>query len=80
MFSGRNSGNYERLEGGHGLGRQVAGRNFGWKKFAVGAVAFITLVYIFGPRETPSVFGGKIPCASVTAPFDALLTESVLVV
>jgi len=72
MFSGRNSGNYERLEGGHGPGRQVVGRGFGWKKFAVGAVAFITLVYLFGPRETPAVFGGKkTSCTPVSSPFDA---------
>jgi len=67
MFSGRNSGNYERLEGGHGPGRPLTGRPFAWKKFAIGAAALITLVYLFGPRETPTVFGGKnTPCASVS--------------
>ena len=68
MFSGRNSGGYDRLEGGHGPGRHVVGRNFAWKKFAIGAVALITLVYFFGPRETPGVFGGKEPpCAFLHA-------------
>ena len=68
MFSGRNSGNYERLEGGHGPGRPIVGRNFAWKKLAVGAAALVTLVYLFGPRETPAVFGGKkVPCASVSS-------------
>ena len=64
MFSGRNSANYERLEGGHGPGRPGVGRNFAWKKFAIAAVALITLVYLFGPRETPTLLGGsKPPCA-----------------
>ncbi len=26
-------------------------RKFGWKKFAVGAVVVIGLVYVFGPRK-----------------------------
>ena len=71
MFSGRNSRDYEQLEGGHGPGRLAARRNFAWKKFAIGAVALITLVYLFGPRETPTVLGGnKAPCMSVSLPFD----------
>ena len=71
MFSGRNSGSYERLEGGHGPGRSTTGRNFAWKKFAVAAVALITLIYLFGPRETPRVLGGdKTQCASSVPPFD----------
>ena len=71
MFSGRNSGSYERLEGGHGPGRSTVGRNFAWKKFAVAAVALITLIYLFGPRETPKVLAGdKTHCASTSPPFD----------
>jgi guanosine-diphosphatase len=76
MFSGRNSGGYDRLEGGHGPGRQVAGRGFAWKKFAIGAAALITLVYLFGPRETPGVFGGKkSQCAFVSCPVDVFTHE-----
>ena len=26
-------------------------RNFGWKKFAIGAAIFIAVIYLFGPRE-----------------------------
>jgi len=71
MFSGRNSGSYERLEGGHGPGRSTVGRNFAWKKFAVAAVALITLIYLFGPREAPRVaVGDKTPCASAPPPSD----------
>lgn len=48
------SSNYKRLdtEGGRM-------RRFGWKKFAVGAVAIIGLVWLFGPRERrEQVLGG----------------------
>ena len=41
--------------GGHGPGRPTVGRNSTWNKFAVAAVALITLVYLFGPREAPTV-------------------------
>ncbi|KAH9912853.1 nucleoside phosphatase family-domain-containing protein [Epithele typhae] len=50
MFSPRSS-NYERLEGGMGPGRSASGRRFGWKKFALGAVVVIAVVYFFGPRR-----------------------------
>jgi guanosine-diphosphatase len=49
MISPRSS-NYEHLEGGHGPARLV--KRFAWKKFAVVAVAFISLVYLFGPRAS----------------------------
>ena len=81
MFSGRNSGNYERLEGGHGPGRPLVGRNVVWKKFAIAAVALITLVYLFGPRETPKVFGGaKTPCTCCILHFLRAFAELVLAV
>jgi len=74
MFSGRNSGSYERLEGGHGPGRPSVGRTFAWKRFAIAAVALITLVYLFGPRGTPTVLGGtKPPRASAPPPFDVFV-------
>ncbi|KAI0344475.1 hypothetical protein BDW22DRAFT_1354520 [Trametopsis cervina] len=50
MISPRSS-NYERLEGGHGPTRNGGMRRFGWKKFAVGAVVIIGLVWVFGPRK-----------------------------
>lgn len=50
MFSPRSS-NYERLEGGMGPSRSSPGRKFAWKKFAIGAVVLIGLVYFFGPRR-----------------------------
>ena len=50
MFSPRSS-NYERLEGGMGPSRNSGGRRFAWKKFAIGAVVLIGLVYFFGPRK-----------------------------
>ena len=50
MFSPRSS-NYERLEGGMGPSRNGPGRKFAWKKFAIGAVVLIGLVYFFGPRK-----------------------------
>ena len=46
MFSARNSGNHERLEGGHGLGWPTVGRNSTWNKFAVGAVALSSLFLV----------------------------------
>ncbi|EIN12644.1 hypothetical protein PUNSTDRAFT_124404 [Punctularia strigosozonata HHB-11173 SS5] len=50
MFSPR-SANYERLEAGKGPSRNGA-RRFAWKKFAIGAVVIIGLVYVFGPRRS----------------------------
>ncbi|KAI0632268.1 nucleoside phosphatase family-domain-containing protein [Trametes polyzona] len=50
MFSPRSS-NYERLEGGMGPSKSSPGRKFAWKKFAIGAVVLIGLVYFFGPRR-----------------------------
>lgn len=50
MFSPRSS-NYERLEGGMGPSRMNGMRRFGWKKFAIGAVVVIGLVWVFGPRK-----------------------------
>lgn len=50
MISPRSS-NYELLEGGHGPTR-TASKRFAWKKFAIAAVVLITLVYLFGPRES----------------------------
>ena len=48
------NGAYELVEGGYGgppdsIGKRGSGR-FTWKKLAVGAVVFIGLVWIFGPR------------------------------
>ncbi|KAG1814973.1 nucleoside phosphatase family-domain-containing protein [Suillus variegatus] len=43
------SSNYERLEGGFGSGR--ATRMLAWKKFAIGAVVLISVVWFFGPRS-----------------------------
>lgn len=54
------SGNYELLESGSmgspGSSRQGAKR-FAWKKFAMGAGLLIALVYLFGPRKTPTLPG-----------------------
>ena len=50
MFSPRSS-NYERLEGGMGPSRGAQPRRFAWKKFALGAVVIVALVYFFGPRR-----------------------------
>ncbi|KAI8978738.1 nucleoside phosphatase family-domain-containing protein [Trametes punicea] len=50
MFSPRSS-NYERLEGGMGPSKTGPGRRFAWRKFAIGAVALVALVYFFGPRK-----------------------------
>ncbi|KAI0372315.1 hypothetical protein BV20DRAFT_964454 [Pilatotrama ljubarskyi] len=50
MYSPRSS-NYERLEGGMGPSKSGPGRRFAWKKFAIGAVVIIGLVYFFGPRK-----------------------------
>ncbi|CDO69866.1 hypothetical protein BN946_scf184884.g25 [Trametes cinnabarina] len=64
MFSPRSS-NYERLEGGMGPSKAGPGRRFAWKKFAIGAVVIIGLVYFFGPRKEtfdeyiPSVISGS---------------------
>lgn len=61
LFSPRNS-NYERLEGGMGPSRLGGVRAFGWKKFAIGAVVLIALVYVFGPRREDILPEGYIPC------------------
>ncbi len=50
LFSPRSS-NYERLEGGMGPSKTSGVRRFGWKKFAIGAVLIIGLVWVFGPRK-----------------------------
>ncbi|KAI0667683.1 nucleoside phosphatase family-domain-containing protein [Trametes maxima] len=50
MFSPRSS-NYDRLEGGMGPSKNGTGRRFAWKKFAIGAVVIVGLVYFFGPRR-----------------------------
>ena len=52
MFSPRSS-NYERLEGGMGPSRNNQSRRFwiGWKRFAIGAVVIVGLVWVFGPRK-----------------------------
>lgn len=62
MFSPRSS-NYERLEGGHGPSRMGTGmrRLFGWKKFVIGAVVLITLVWMFGPRSEDLLPEGYYP-------------------
>jgi len=62
------------LEGGHGPGRQMIGRGFAWKKFAIGAVVLVTLVYLFGPRETPAMFGGKRPSSVNDNYYDIITT------
>ena len=59
MFSPRSS-NYERLEGGMGPSRSSPGRRFAWKKFAIGAVVLIGLVYFFGPRKED--LDSYVPC------------------
>ncbi|KAH9891797.1 nucleoside phosphatase family-domain-containing protein [Cubamyces lactineus] len=65
MFSPRSS-NYERLEGGMGPSKTSPGRRFAWKKFAIGAVVIIGLVYFFGPRREdlddymPSIVSDKL--------------------
>lgn len=61
MFSPRSS-NYERLEGGMGPSRNNGMRRFGWKKFAVGAVVVIGLVWVFGPRKEDILPEKYIPC------------------
>ena len=62
MISPRSS-NYERLESGHGPSRTGSNmRRFGWKKFAIGAVVIIGLVWVFGPRKTDIIPEKYIPC------------------
>ena len=63
MFSPRSS-NYERLEGGMGPSRMNGLRRFGWKKFAVGAVVIVGLVWVFGPRKEDIIPEKYIPCTS----------------
>ena len=58
------SSNYERLEGGLGPSR-MSTRRFGWKKFAIGAVVLIGLVYIVGPRKHNLIPNKYIPCESI---------------
>lgn len=57
------SSNYERLEGGMGPSRNGAVR-FAWKKFAIGAMCIIAVVYFFGPREPRDLGWGKLKDAS----------------
>lgn len=54
MISPRSS-NYERLEGGLGPGRIVSTKRFAWKKFALAAIAVIALLYLLGPKKSPSL-------------------------
>lgn len=56
------SSNYERLEGGMGPSRTNGARRFGWKKFAVGAVVLIGLVWVFGPRRADIIPDKFKPC------------------
>lgn len=44
------SSNYDRLEGGMGPSRVGGTKRFAWKKFAVGAVLLVGVVWLFGPR------------------------------
>ena len=41
-------------------------RKFGWKKFAVGAVVIIGLVWVFGPRKEDIIPEKYIPGAHST--------------
>ncbi len=54
MISPRSS-NYERLEGGLGPSRIVPAKRLGWKKFILAAIAFIALLYLFGPKNSTSL-------------------------
>lgn len=47
VASNNGHGGYKRVDGGRDSGRV----GFGWKKFAIGAVVVIGLVWVFGPRE-----------------------------
>ena len=58
------SSSYERLEGGMGPSRMSSGRRFGWKKFAIGAVVIIGLVWVFGPRSEDIIPEKYFPCES----------------
>ncbi|KZT09167.1 uncharacterized protein LAESUDRAFT_674953 [Laetiporus sulphureus 93-53] len=51
MLPSRNSGTYDRLEGGMPQARVSTMRFAGWKKFALATVVIIGLVYIFGPSK-----------------------------
>ncbi|KAG1860148.1 nucleoside phosphatase family-domain-containing protein [Suillus subalutaceus] len=50
FFTSTSSSSYERLEGGFGPGRTA--RMLAWKKFAIGAVVLISVVWLFGPRSS----------------------------
>jgi hypothetical protein len=50
MFFTSTNSNYERLEGGFGPLRTT--RMLAWKKFAIGAVVLISVVWFFGPRSS----------------------------
>ena len=47
------SANYARLESGMGPSRNGKGTfaRFTWKRMAIGAVVFIAVVWLFGPRK-----------------------------
>lgn len=64
MILSPRSAAYERLENGHGPSRGASGvrRLFGWKKFAIGAVVLIGLVWVFGPRKEDIVLDIDMPC------------------
>lgn len=64
------SSNYERLEGGLGPTRMNGMRRFGWKKFAVGAVVIIGLVWAFGPRKESLIPQKYIPCEFLSLNFN----------
>ena len=54
VFTRGNS--YDRLEGGLGPNRN--GRNFAWKKFAIGAAVLIGFVWVLGPRSSVDIIPG----------------------
>lgn len=61
ILSPRSSNNYDRLENGMGPNRAGTKKWFGWKKFALGAVVLVGMIWFFGPREprNPLSWGTK---------------------